>query len=340
MKSSLLLYDKCYGGTINKLGQNTYVFVGSAGTFILNPEDASLKPSLFNVPHRNFHASCLFHNVLGTDCLFISGGINLDDKIIFSNCFCISKSISRLPINPGHLIVQEVPVSVDRFGHTSSFFDGYIYFFGGLQLNVNPTSFELCTTMLRFSLMEQKISTFQSNGSSPMPRCFHSSTTFAEKFFIFGGWNPKTSSVLNDLHVFNMNLGIWKIIDISKLVDGRPPFPRFGHIAAIIDEQFCVFGGLTSSTNNNNILSLKSSTSRIFSILSLSPRNSTQFGYQNAMDGEVLEMDMENLTYLTTTLLKEKIMIISDLPNEFQLNPFAKPYLIQDFKFLHFPFVS
>ncbi|XP_058189980.1 uncharacterized protein LOC131307481 isoform X2 [Rhododendron vialii] len=138
----------------------------------------------------------------------------------------------------------------ERWGHSASYSDGFIYVFGG------------CCGGLHFSdvivlnLDTMAWTTLVTTGQSPGPRDSHSAVLVGHRMIVFGGTNG--SKKVNDLHILDLRTSEWTRPDCK----GVPPSPRESHTATLIgDEKLVIFGGSgegdTNYLNDLHVLDLK-----------------------------------------------------------------------------------
>ncbi|CAH2044533.1 unnamed protein product [Thlaspi arvense] len=87
-------------------------------------------------------------------------------------------------------------------------------------------------------------SILKTNGKPPISRGGQSTTLVGKSLVIFGGQDAK-KSLLNDLHVLDLDSMTWNEIDAV----GSPPSPRSDHAAAVHAERYLlIFGGGSHAT--------------------------------------------------------------------------------------------
>ena len=90
-------------------------------------------------------------------------------------------------------------------------------------------------------------------GELPPARSGHSFTALGNTAYLFGGLSKsRPPAPNNDLYLMTMSTAsyVWSRV---KHVHGEPPSPRWDHTATLFNgNQFLVFGGRVSRTNQNN----------------------------------------------------------------------------------------
>ncbi|KAM7482151.1 hypothetical protein LguiB_006734 [Lonicera macranthoides] len=107
----------------------------------------------------------------------------------------------------------------------------------------------------QFDLQSAAWSTLKTHGKPPVSRGGQSVTLVGTRLVVFGGEDAK-GSLLNDLHILDLETLTWGEIDTS----GLPPFPRSDHAAAVhADHCLFIFGGSshTACFNDLHVLDLQ-----------------------------------------------------------------------------------
>ncbi|KAI5658783.1 hypothetical protein M9H77_27576 [Catharanthus roseus] len=100
-----------------------------------------------------------------------------------------------------------------------------------------------------FDLQTSCWSTLKTYGKPPVSRGGHSVTFVGSSLVIFGGEDAKRS-LLNDLHILDLETMTWDEIDTL----GVPPSPRSDHAAAVHAERYLlIFGGGSHATCFNDL---------------------------------------------------------------------------------------
>ncbi|KAL9248242.1 hypothetical protein vseg_021586 [Gypsophila vaccaria] len=132
-----------------------------------------------------------------------------------------------------------VGTTSQRWGHSSSFFLGHLYVFGGCCGGMHYSD------VLVLNLETMTWSTLVTLGNGPGPRDSHSATIWGNKIVVFGGTNG--SKKVNDLHILDLGTKQW----IQPVCSGTPPSPRESHTATLLgDEKLVVFGGSGEGAGN------------------------------------------------------------------------------------------
>ncbi|KAF7137535.1 hypothetical protein RHSIM_Rhsim07G0183300 [Rhododendron simsii] len=108
-----------------------------------------------------------------------------------------------------------------------------------------------------FDLQTGTWSTLKTYGNPPVSRGGQSVTVFSSSLIIFGGQDAKRS-LLNDLHLLDLETLTWDEIDAVNIVftvcRGVPPSPRSDHAAAVHAERYLlIFGGGSHATCFNDL---------------------------------------------------------------------------------------
>ena len=123
-----------------------------------------------------------------------------------------------------------------RRSHTLNVLNNCLYVFGG----ENEPRIPIDNDLHVFDLKTNEWSIIKSNEKSPSPRLGHSSCSFNNKLFIFGGRQSvdMEESSLNDLYSFNTDSNEWTLLEC----DNKPPKRSFQSMCAL-DNKLYVFGG-------------------------------------------------------------------------------------------------
>ncbi|KAK8542372.1 hypothetical protein V6N12_014970 [Hibiscus sabdariffa] len=100
-----------------------------------------------------------------------------------------------------------------------------------------------------FDLQSDTWSMLNTHGNAPVSRGGQSVTLVGNTLVIFGGQDAKRT-VLNDLHILNLETMSWDKIDAV----GVPPLPRADHAAVVHAERYLlIFGGSSHATCFNDL---------------------------------------------------------------------------------------
>ncbi|KAJ7974986.1 acyl-CoA-binding domain-containing protein 4 [Quillaja saponaria] len=89
----------------------------------------------------------------------------------------------------------------------------------------------------------------ETSGNIPVARVGHSATLIGSRLIIFGG-EDKSSRLLNDVHVLDLESMTWDALNTMQ----TPPAPRFDHTAAVHAERYLlIFGGCSHSVFFNDL---------------------------------------------------------------------------------------
>ncbi|KAK6143847.1 hypothetical protein DH2020_024195 [Rehmannia glutinosa] len=138
----------------------------------------------------------------------------------------------------------------ERWGHSSCYFNGLVYIFGGCRGGVHFSDVLVC------NLATMTWNILKTSGQGPGPRDSHSAVLVGHKMLVFGGTNG--CKKVNDLHILDLLSREWTRPECQ----GNPPSARESHTASVVsDEKLVVFGGSgegdANYLNDLHILDLK-----------------------------------------------------------------------------------
>ncbi|WFD29328.1 hypothetical protein MSPP1_000337 [Malassezia sp. CBS 17886] len=153
---------------------------------------------------------------------------------------------------------------VGRYGHSLSILGSNLLVFGG---QVESTFFDELWCFDLNSLKETPVwQLVRPAGPAPARRTGHSSVTFQERMYIFGGTDGNYH--YNDTWCFDFASHTWTEL---KCV-GYIPAPREGHAACMVDDVMYIFGGRGVDGNDlGDLASFKISSSRWFMFAHMGP---------------------------------------------------------------------
>ena len=177
------------------------------------------------------------------ECIFFLGGF-------------IPKPVSSLPmpfiifkplVNKFNISEQ---MTIPVVGGTLSHIDNTFYLFGGIhQEKKKPIS---KTYFCPYGASKWEVLNVSASGESHTPsRAFHSSVTYKNIIYVFGGINKKSECV-NSTYSLDVSTGTWKEIEAS----GEIPPARMRHSAVVADHYMIIHGGKNSKTDMNDIWAL------------------------------------------------------------------------------------
>eukprot|EP00249_Psilotum_nudum_P020940 c27907_g1_i1 orf=651-3365(+) len=127
----------------------------------------------------------------------------------------------------------------ERWGHSSCFFDGRLYVFGGCCGGLHFSD------VLALDLKTMAWSSLVTTGEQPGTRDSHSAVLVGNKMVVFGGTNG--TKKINDLHILDLDTRNWT----QPTVEGTPPSPRESHSATLVgDNRIVIFGGSGEGEGN------------------------------------------------------------------------------------------
>lgn len=124
--------------------------------------------------------------------------------------------------------------------HSVTYFDNHLYCFGGYDGRRNHTS------LVIYSIREQRWMSGQASGNVPPGRNGHTATLADEKIVIIGGWLGSGPLAANDTHVLDLSYGVDRLRWFQPSVRGLPPGPCNMHSADYVEslnEVFVFRGG-------------------------------------------------------------------------------------------------
>ncbi len=89
----------------------------------------------------------------------------------------------------------------------------------------------------------------KTDANSPKPRASHSSTSWSDKLYVFGGQDDDNNK-LEDLWEFDQASGAWREIQIQE--GDVKPLCRSGHSAVTYGNKMYIFGGILELTKELN----------------------------------------------------------------------------------------
>ncbi|SCM21119.1 conserved Plasmodium protein, unknown function [Plasmodium chabaudi adami] len=195
-----------------------------------------------DIPYRAFHSG----NVITEDnkkYIVVFGGINVQNSITDETYKFDFQARKWENIKNEY---RPPP----RYKHSSFSFDDVLYIHGGLDVENQLLSDLWCLSKNTWTQVKQV-------GPKPEARYGHSlmlapyeKTKIA---FLFGGNKQGFNSALSDVWMFNINTNMWKEL---RQFSGSKPCARWGHSAALIDNEWMViYGGFTNGWIENYALS-------------------------------------------------------------------------------------
>lgn len=232
------------GASMCVLGNSLYVFGGAnfdsaAYSDIYSYSTASSQWSLMNIAGfaptaRAYHAmACTAY--VSPSKIFVFGGETasgtlLSDTVQLTDPTGTGVAWSLPPVT------GSIPSA--RRSHTLTHSNGKLYLFGG-----SGTSGTKMSDCYRLDVSTLVWTSLATSGDVPTGRDGHTATILDEKLYIFGG--ADNSGRLNDVRILDLASLRWKH---ARAAGGLNPAPRWGHVGALINQQFYTYGGLSGTS--------------------------------------------------------------------------------------------
>ncbi|KAF1983888.1 hypothetical protein K402DRAFT_158382 [Aulographum hederae CBS 113979] len=135
------------------------------------------------------------------------------------------------------------PRPAGRYGHTLNILGSKIYIFGGQVEGYffnDLVAFDLNALQVAGNKWQILIPNGRDGGNGgpmPPPRTNHSTITWMDKLYLFGGTDG--TRWFNDVWTYDPRTNQWEELDCI----GYIPAPREGHAAALVDDTMYIFGG-------------------------------------------------------------------------------------------------
>ena len=137
-----------------------------------------------------------------------------------------------------------------RSAHSAAIHNSTLYIYGGYDNN----SPGILSDMLAFSFKDNEWRQVDQDGALPGPRHSHSSISYKDGLYLFGGMSSTMDST-NSLHLFDFNLSEWK-----KLAPKSSPPNMDSHRACLYGDKMIVGMGYSDGDYNSKVLELNLST--------------------------------------------------------------------------------
>jgi N-acetylneuraminic acid mutarotase len=85
-----------------------------------------------------------------------------------------------------------------------------------------------------------------------VPPCARSGSKgerYKDSLYFFGGYTKKDGEYFNDLHIFNIGVQNWALVNTS----GAPPSPRTDHTVCVFERYLYVFAGYDGKNRFNDL---------------------------------------------------------------------------------------
>ncbi|KAL8990405.1 MAG: hypothetical protein Q9177_000935 [Variospora cf. flavescens] len=173
------------------------------------------------------------------------------------------------------------PRPAGRYGHTLNILASKIYVFGGQVEGYffnDLWAFDLNALQNAHSKWEMLIPSSGQGGppegSIPPARTNHTTVTWNDKLYLFGGTNG--TQWFNDVWAYDPRQGAWTQLDCI----GYIPAPREGHSAALVNDVMYIFGGRTEDgTDLGDLAAFKITSTRWFTFQNMGPAPSPRSGH-------------------------------------------------------------
>lgn len=184
-----------------------------------------------------------------------------------------------------------------RYGHTVSTIGSVLYVFGG-QLDDYFFDDLICYDLTTLQSPSSQWNFIRPNSRSPPPRTNHTTITYQDKLYLFGGTDGKLW--YSDTWVYDPAENTWTPLECTGFI----PAPCEGHSATIVGDIMYIFGGRSAEGKDLGTLSaLKIPARKWFSFQNMGPgptprsgHSMTAFGGHKIliMGGESPDMDTQN----------------------------------------------
>ncbi|ORX45696.1 hypothetical protein DM01DRAFT_1339924 [Hesseltinella vesiculosa] len=164
--------------------------------------------------------------------------------------------------------------------------DGQAYSFGGISpANASTNDYldapyiNLNSTVVyhNSSIMAVNIS-----GQAPTVRQMHTATALpTSQILIYGGFNDQNQVVSDTSYLYNIKSQSWEAVNLN----GTGPGPRYGHSAVLVNDTLYIIGGVDSSGQARNDVSLLNVTSWTWVQNSGSDTNSSNDNGSHSLHG-------------------------------------------------------
>jgi len=126
---------------------------------------------------------------------------------------------------------------IARSSHSSSFYDGSLYVYGGEHVARTPID----STVWIYTQTQNTWRELGTKGPQPEPRVAHAQAVVGDDLYIMGGRQGVDlgDGDLNDLHKVSLRTGAWTAVAPR----GTPPSPRSFHQGCAAGGKLYIFGG-------------------------------------------------------------------------------------------------
>ncbi|KAI4091333.1 MAG: hypothetical protein LQ344_004193 [Seirophora lacunosa] len=164
-----------------------------------------------------------------------------------------------------------------RYGHTLNILRSKIYVFGGQVEGYffnDLWAFDLNALQNWEMLIQSSGEGGPPEGSIPPARTNHTTVTWNDKLYLFGGTNG--TQWFNDVWAYDPKHVAWTQLDCI----GYIPAPREGHSAALVNDVMYIFGGRTENgTDLDDLAAFRITSRRWFTFQNMGPAPSPRSGH-------------------------------------------------------------
>ncbi|KAL4511903.1 hypothetical protein ABPG72_012748 [Tetrahymena utriculariae] len=138
---------------------------------------------------------------LPNQCFFISGGVDLEQQIIYPSCQIYNPHLNKISVIAS--------LQQKRFYHSSCYFSNQIFVTGGRMYGDDQQSVLKCCEIYDFTLKK-----WQFIPQLNRPRFSHGMLEINGKIYVFGGNDGKED--LNSLEILNQNTSGWDLVILEN----------------------------------------------------------------------------------------------------------------------------
>lgn len=138
----------------------------------------------------------------------------------------------------------------NRYSHTSVFWGGSIYIFGGSTLESGKTCFKNSIIQINLDENEWKFTGITGSNPKPKPRRGHTACVLNNMMYIWGG-QGSSSQLFNDMWIFKFETEEW----YEVFTIGEIPSARYYHSCTIYDSNIWIYGGYNGNDEFSDMYS-------------------------------------------------------------------------------------
>ncbi|TQS35169.1 hypothetical protein Golomagni_04417 [Golovinomyces magnicellulatus] len=226
------------------------------------------------------HASLLVGNAF----IVYGGDTKIDDSDTLDETLYLLNTATR----QWSRAIPAGPRPTGRYGHSLNILGSKIYVFGGQVEGYfmnDLVAFDLNMLQVPTNRWEMLLRNSDDGGPPagkvPSPRTNHSTVTYNEKLYLFGGTNGQIW--FNDVWCYDPIPNAWFSLDCI----GYIPVPREGHAATIVDDVMYVFGGRAEDgTDLGDLAAFRISSRRWYTFQNMGPSPSSRSGHSMTAYGK------------------------------------------------------